>query len=93
MSTVHAAIGNSDDKLSQRDWSSYLEDFHLVMVTAATQVHGVWHSAPVSQFQNACIAAEVAPEALDGLRAALLSLRRRHRQESVAFNVSETELV
>lgn len=93
MITVHASIGNSDDKLSQADWSRYLDEFQRVMVMAARQVHGQWYSAPASPFQNACMAIEIDPDSAGALKDRLGNLRRKFNQDSIALNVSDTELV
>lgn len=93
MTTVHAAIGNSDDKLSQVDWSNYVEAFQRVMIAAATQAYGQWYSEPRSPFQNACMAIEIKQGAIDDLKSKLLDLRLRFGQDSIALNVSDTEFV
>lgn len=93
MVTVHAAIGNSDDKLSQLIWSEYIRDFQQVMTDVSNIVHGVWFSAPNSQFQNCVIAAEMYAGALPALKSRLIELRKRYEQDSIAVNVSESEFV
>lgn len=93
MSTVHIAIGNSDDKLPQHRWSRYIRELRALVLGFADATHGVWHSAPDAIFQNCCIAAEVPSAMLDDLRLALTKLRKDFDQDSIALNVSETEFV
>jgi hypothetical protein len=93
VTTVHIAIGNSDDKLSQHEWSLYVQELRTTLRSFADVVHGVWFSAPDTAYQNCCVAVEVQPDLMDGLRAALLDLRRKYRQKSVAVNMSDTEFV
>lgn len=93
MTTVHAAIGNSDDKLSQTRWSEYVYDFRKVMTDLSTSVHGVWYSAPDQPFQNCCVAVMVNQATMPILRERLADLRKRYDQDSIALNVSDTELV
>lgn len=93
MPTVHAAIGNSDDKLSQSDWSRYIDEFQRVMTIASRVIHGQWYSEPRSVFQNACMSIEVDVDKLDSLKVNLGRLRNKYDQDSIALNVSETEFV
>lgn len=94
MITVHAAIGNSDDKLSQQDWSEYVHEFQQAMQSLTREVYGVWFSAPDSVYQNCCIAAGVTtPDMTAALRDALVKLRHKYGQESIAMNISSTEFV
>ncbi|MGH3989854.1 MAG: hypothetical protein ACRDTZ_21460 [Pseudonocardiaceae bacterium] len=91
--TVHIAIGNSDDMLSQAEWSRYVYELRQLVSASATTIHGVWFSAPDSAYQNACVGAAMSSEAVETVRAQLAALRHRYRQSSIAFNASETELI
>lgn len=93
MSTVHIAIGNSDDKLSQHRWSQYIRELIELVRGFADATYGVWYSAPDAMFQNFRIAAEVPSVMTDDLRLSLSNLRKAFEQDSIAFNVSETEFV
>lgn len=93
MLTAHAAIGNSDDRLSQADWSRYVDEFQRVMIRSAHIAHGQWYSSPTSPFQNACMAIEIEPSSIEELRTNLAKLRIKFNQDSIAMNVSETEFV
>lgn len=93
MPVVHIAVGNSDDKLTQARWAEYVAACTTVLRRAAAVIHGVWFSESGSPYQNACIAAEVEPGALDQLRDDLRVIRAEFDQDSVALNVSETEFV
>lgn len=85
IATVYVSIGNSDDKLTQREWAAYVREFVKLMRKDAAQVYGEWYSAPDVEYQNACIAAAVPDERLGWLRGALLDLRTQYRQDSVAW--------
>lgn len=92
--TVYVSIGNSDDKLPQREWSDFAEEFANVIAGLALRVHGVWFSEPSAPFQNACVCAEVCPVDVNDLKAALTATREEFRQESVAWAVvSKTEFI
>ena len=88
--TVYVSIGNSDDKLPQREWSSYVADFRTVMEKYAATIYGVWFSGPESPYQNACVAAAVLGDDIGALRADLLDVRQTYDQDSVAWAVTRT---
>lgn len=96
--TVYVSIGNSDDKLGQLDWSSYLNDLRVVM-EHHVDIHGIWYSAPDSEFQNACMCGTIPADAdptqiLASLRRELAELRNHYQQESIALAVVDrTEFV
>jgi hypothetical protein len=86
--TVYAAIGNSDDRLGQRLWSTYVAEFLDLVRLHAEVVHGEWHSAPDSPYQNTCACFEVFPEDVADLRDELAELRAQYGQDSVAWTVA-----
>lgn len=86
-STVYVSVGNSDDKLSQVDWSRYVAE-----VFAATRVHGVqtfgeWWSSPGSIYQNACTGFLIPddPVGRRHLQDLLTKIRTRFGQDSLAW--------
>jgi hypothetical protein len=83
--TVYASIGNSDDKLSQQEWSDYLRAFRVCMNHHADQVYGDWVSEPSARYQNACMS--ITTDTPDDLRYALTAFRKRWSQDSIAFTV------
>jgi len=91
LTTVYVSIGNSDDKLSQSEWSNYLHSFRECMAKFAKEVYGDWVSEPSSSYQNACMG--IATETPLTLKAALAILRTEYRQDSVAWAVAETEFI
>lgn len=92
--TVYVSIGNSDDKLTQREWAEFAADFQFIMIEAANQAYGVWHSLPNSAYQNACIAIAIDQDAVEDLRRAIAALRAEYRQDSIALAVvPETEFI
>lgn len=95
MTVIYAAIGNSDDKLTQEQWSKFVTQFVALVRRHADRVYGEWYSAPDAPFQNACMgfAVDTEPELL-ALREELTSLRTMYRQESAAWAVVDrTEFV
>lgn len=90
-STVYISIGNSDDKLTQAQWSEYQAGLLALAEWWASQIHGVWFSEPKSPYQNMCVCAEIDERAVDDLREHLRNLARKFNQDSVAWaEVKET---
>lgn len=94
MATLYVSIGNSDDKLPQSEWSQFQTSFIEAVAEAADEVHGVWFSSPIGQWQNACVCADIADSSREALRARLADLAAIYRQESIAWAaVTETEFI
>lgn len=91
--TVTALIGNSDDKLSQAEWSEFVHVFRMVCDTAGDHVHFFATSNGMEPWQNACCVVEVYEERLDTLMAHLTNLRQRFKQDSCAITVDKVEFI
>lgn len=99
---ILVSIGNSDDKLSQREWSRFIEDarhaiYYAVQAAVAlpAAVHGEWFSAPDSPWQNANWCVELVPGSLtyNGLRRAMQELCKQYRQDSIAWTEGPVEFL
>jgi hypothetical protein len=53
------SIGNSDDKLSQGEWSRFVMEMRDLLRSSALQIHGEWFSLPDQPWQNANWCVEV----------------------------------
>jgi hypothetical protein len=89
---VYISIGNSDDKLTQRQWSCFISDTLHHAHHHASEFHGYWLSSPESPWQNACFSVEFSEDArwplderVPALKTALRELARRYRQESIVW--------
>jgi len=85
MRTVYLSAGNSDDKLTQKQWSDFVIEISAE-VAGIGHVHGAWFSAPAVPYQNACWCIEFATDgqAAEAKREAAL-LRRKYGQDSIAW--------
>jgi hypothetical protein len=93
---AYISLGNSDDKLTQRRWASFVRVVAHDASLIGKHVHGVWYSAPPSRYQNACIAVELEDDVavLEDLRSMLREHARTYGQESIALAlVEETEFI
>lgn len=94
MPTAVIIIGNSDDKLTQREWSQYVTDVTEFLTHDVVDVHFLGYSPSPAPWQNACWVVEISEESW--LLAAKSGLRRIasvHRQDSIALIVGETEFL
>lgn len=90
---VYLSIGNSDDKLTQREWCSYVVEI-MSRVAAVGHLHGQWSSNPVGPYQNACWCVEFSTDAeVAEAREVATEIRKKYRQDSVAWAVAETEFI
>lgn len=56
-------VGNSDDRLSQAEWSRFVMEMRDLMHRSEVQIHGEWFSGPDQPWQNANWCVEVLPPA------------------------------
>lgn len=91
--TVYVSIGNSDDKLTQAEWSSFVTALHVAVTLASPRIHGLWVSESRSPWQNACICFEVDPQIAEGLKRKLSRFAAEYRQDSIAWVEGETEFL
>ncbi len=93
MATVVIQIGNSDDKLSQAEWSEFVSYVRDAVVQYSSRIHFEGGSRIDAPWQNVCFVSEVSPSNHVRLLDHLSRIRSEYRQESVAVTVGETEFV
>lgn len=93
MSTVTVLIGNSDDKLPQREWASFCRVVTIAVEAHSKAVHFSGYSGGDMAWQNACWVAEFHDWQMASFREWLGTAADRYRQESIAILVGETEFV
>ena len=91
---VYLSIGNSDDKLTQKEWAQFITRTRADVVSLASQVHGQWLSSSDLMWQNACWCLEFTSKTdLKVAREAMITIRRYYRQDSAAWAIAETEFI
>ncbi len=91
--TVVIQIGNSDDKLTQKEWSEFCVDLYQCGIDFCKQIHFFGASDAKSEWQNACLVAEIAENQIENLKLKLGQLAARNIQNSIAMTLGETEFV
>lgn len=85
MKTVYVSIGNSDDKLTQLQWSAFWATVDEAVQELVEAIHGTWLSVPNSEYQNAAWCFEIDEDCEDELRAYLCRTARSFGQDSVTW--------
>jgi len=97
MTTVYISIGNSDDKLTQVEWSLFITHVFGTLEEAIDesggQMHGNWYSPPGAPWQNACWCVEIPVRAHDALQAKLKALAGKYQQDSIAWAPALTQFL
>ena len=93
MPTIFISIGNSDDKLTQEQWSWYVTDMHRLVDRWALKTHGRWFSEASSQYQNACWCFEVMASIIPAMKNDLAHRASVYHQDSIALMEGTTEFI
>ena len=87
---ITVQIGNTDDKLGQAEWSSFLHDTCQLVNNVAQKVYFSGHSFPSAPWQNAAWCFECNPEDQSIIKIRLAELAKEFRQDSIAWTSGET---
>lgn len=100
MSAVtYISIGNSDDKLTQLEWSQFYREVDIAIrfsskLMGSPRVHGQWVSAPTDPWQNACWCVDLTPGLAARLRRVLAVFADEYKQDSIAWaDAPETDFI
>lgn len=93
MKTIYVTIGNTDDKLTQAEWSRFVGDVGTEIADLSQQIQ--FHGFPPGDapWQNACWALDIHPVHADELRDHLAELAAKYRQESIAWAEATVEFI
>lgn len=85
MAIVYLSVGNSDDKLTQAEWSQLVVEM-TARVVSIGHTHGAWFSLPHTPYQNACWCVEFESDAdIQEAREVAGEVREKYKQDSVAW--------
>lgn len=88
--TLVIQIGNSDDKLTQKEWHSFVHEVVISVGMFASKIYFNGGSECSCPWQNHAWVLEVQPRNLERLRKRLLVIRQNFKQESIAWTEGET---
>lgn len=93
MKTICVQIGNSDDKLSQAQWSEFVELVSVVVSDHAHQVHFFGGSSNWTKWQNAAWVFDCEEDRIESLKEKLIVKRKVYLQDSVGYLEGKTEFL
>ena len=91
---ITVQIGNTDDKLTQKEWSAFCKATDGFIQSASCAIYFSGHSLPIALWQNACWCFDVDDAVTKAyLEKMLLRTAKAYRQDSIAWTEGETELL
>lgn len=93
MATITIQISNSDDKLSQPEWSNYVKAVRQVIQMRASEIHFFGGSPTWEKWQNVTWIVCVAEDDIPHLKNELITIREIFNQESIAWMIGNTEFI
>lgn len=93
MESVTILIGNSDDRLTQEEWSQYIQKIKEVLSYWCTEIHFIGGTSFESQWQTACFVGTVSENNKNKLVLAVSSIRKDFKQNSSAVIFGQVMMV
>lgn len=98
MDVAVISIGNSDDKLTQQEWSEYVSEVHDLIIRWPFPIYFHATSVGSAPWQNACWVLDARDHldqvsAINILRQNLARMAAKYKQDSIALTLGDTELV
>jgi len=93
--TLTLIIGNTDNKLTQSEWSNYCSQFMELVTAYSDKVHFCGGPSTWSTYQNLCMVSEISTEQpeFNAFGKSLQILRERFRQDSIAYCPGITQFI
>jgi len=91
--TVIVLIGNSDNKLTQKDWHYFVSDVRTIIWIFEKETHFIGSTEPFSEYQSGCFVFEMEKDQLEAFKNRLLLVKARHKQNFISLIVGNTQLI
>lgn len=95
--TITIQAGNTDNKLTQQEWYSYVYEMNnLIRAGAACVIDGMHFfggSSNWEPWQNVCWVVEFDPRFMQEILGDIKRIRQKYKQESVAVTTGNTEFI
>lgn len=91
--TIAIQIGNSDDKLTQKEWSEFVFCVDRFIQHQTKAVHFSGTSYPSAPWQNAAWIFIADSDHISYIQMELTSIRQRFNQDSIAWSECKTEFI
>lgn len=93
MKTITIQIGNSDDKLTQREWAKYVSTVHDLITESCLTVHFFGGSENYAEWINVCWVLAGSKSRIEYLRLNLPGIKKNFQQDSIAWTEGETKFI
>ena len=93
MTTVVIQIGNSDNKLTQSEWSNFVKAMKLTIENVCQRTHFFGGSTTFDPWQNVCWVIEMRDDGLDKLKTDMINIRKFYDQDSIAVVFGNVEFI
>lgn len=92
--TITIQIGNSDDKLTQKEWSDYVEIVKQIVEVYALETHFFGGSSNWQPWQNVAWVIRIfSDDTMESLVRNLKEVRAEYNQDSIAWTEGETKFI
>lgn len=93
MKTITIQIGNTDDKLTQKEWKRFVDRVFSIVAAHGGELHFFGGSQSFESWQNACWVFECFDFTVDELKKELVRARIEYNQDSIAYIEGATEFI
>lgn len=93
MKTITLSIGNSDNKLTQEEWAAFVKEIQSTIDDFATAIYFFGGPANWEPFQNVSWVFELGPFNVSAMKDRVSRIRKKYRQDSLAWVEGVTEFV
>jgi len=91
--TIVIQLGNSDNNLSQEEWSQFVTYVRDSVDEFCEEIHFDGHSKGDSPYQNACFVGEIYTNKVDALETRLAGFAMQFRQEAIAVLIGDVYFI
>ncbi len=90
---ISIQAGNSDNKLTQMEWSEFVDHLDTVLNAYETARHFFGGSVTWAKWQNVCWVFEIPSGHYDDLVTDIRQIREQYRQDSVCMLAGDAEFI
>ncbi len=90
---ISVMAGNSDNKLTQQEWSEFVNELGGILAVHEIERHFLGGSETYRPWQNVCWVCDINPKDLESLKAQLRESRIDYRQTSVCLLAGKAEFI
>lgn len=93
MKTITLQVGNSDDKLTQKEWAAFVSEITSTLKDSRVEMHFFACSAGDAPWQNAAWVFEASAATKIEVQINVRRIRRSYRQDSAAWTEGTTTFI